>query len=340
VEEEQSRIDFVGINAQNGADLPVGERGIVIAPRMQISVPNGIYALASPPDPPPLSVIVPDATLSRIEVYQALMFWDRIATAMVPLPISGASLGAQLCDEDVTLFQSGRLQLVEFQFSGMIDNASFDGHSQSHYGQHSGLILESFRQAYAALKAREPGRWTIGTSASAIPNLVAESQTSGLAIKLTNAIPLVSEVSDLESYLRFLEDRRDERRRFMGTLTTLAGDAADSENPARVMEKMIGDISEACSDLARVAVERKLRITFGETEITFTLSPDIARAGSRFFTRAGAAGTFGLPPIWGGMMGAASSQFSVALGPSVRRFGEYDSPFSIVNKLRYPPAKT
>jgi hypothetical protein len=302
---------------------------------MEVGLARTPYSVLATPAAP--SVAWARVRRNRLEtstICHGLMFWDKMVVPVVPaLTMDG---GLEIGATERTLMAEGRLILSNYQFMGYIQTMHADPSGLMHHGPQAKPFAETRAAEFLRLSAADRGRWTIGGDDDVLTLLVSDTSQGGILFELTNSIPIVTSVKDIEQYLRFLEARSDEKRRLSNTLDMLANRIANGSDPAEELKTTSREIASACSDLCKVTGENHgFELSSGRVSFSFSAARFLDWAGKA--TLAG--DLLGLDDTATRMLGIAAgavSQIRIAPSASRKLNSQHAAIFSTVLKLQYP----
>jgi hypothetical protein len=311
-------------------------RGIVLGPTVDVTLSKSPYnVLVQPGYPEVDAVTVPDLIIPRTQIYHGLMFWEKLAVPVLWSTFAGA-VNVRYSEEDRVLLEEGKIVSPLFDFGGIeiIDSIIFDGLGVQLQGDHAYAVLRTQIEGFRALIEDAPGRWVVASNSEELPKLIGSQSQTGIALELVNCVPVVTEIDDIERYLRFLENRTTERRRLMGLIDAIAAEIEREQDVIGTLQRRKAEISSACSDVLRVTSEGPVRFTSGL--LRFNLDWNLGRLLTWPPLAEGLVGSFiDLRPL-PAIIGLLASQVRVRPGPLLDPDHPSNSPFATVVKLQYP----
>ena len=136
-------------------------------------------------------------------------------------------------------------------------------------GPENEIFIESHRHAYQNLTRLNPGQWTLSTEMADASIVILPTTCKGIAIELLRAVPMVTEVDDIDDFLKWREERSPERRRFVDSMNSLAVEIQYSENPLATLHSRLRAIEVVCNDLQKVTEEKGYGFTLGDISLNF-----------------------------------------------------------------------
>lgn len=171
------------------------------------------------------------------DLRSTLLYWDRIAfptSNIISIP------GGQNVDY---LASCGILQRRVYRFSG-------DGVQSLIAAQYTAL---------AELEDESPGSWSLGAGDnSLVINDGATYPDKGSILKLYNALPVPREDTPLAEILNFKQKRRPELLALRSHIDTLSAEIASKNDSVDELNRTLGDLDTACSNLYKVTQEYQL----------------------------------------------------------------------------------
>lgn len=227
---------------------PKGGRGIVLVP--------DFYEEGTSP------VVCTAAQLRADQVRFGLCFWDRIAWPNV-YPFSREA------DPDMDFLSSAGVLLRPE--ARLVPDLMSPGKG----------LAETYFRAYQDLEEKEPGRWSLSTTAEFdIKSFLGDRITPDRAISviLHRAIPIPTRDVMLHDLLDFKQKREPELLALRAELDECKRLITISTDRAEVFATQKDRIDAACTDLLRVSRERRMPVHISDMSMVFELNGSAAVA--------------------------------------------------------------
>ncbi|WP_425092611.1 DUF6236 family protein [Tropicimonas sp. S265A] len=214
-----------------------------------------------------------------------------------------------------------------------------DQFSSTHGGRHIKQIASLYTNSFTALNQRDQGRWSLGVPTPIWMKPV--SYGAGLAIdmQLVGALPLVTDIEDPYHWLRFRENRKDERQRILNELAEFKVSILRAENQKEAAAKAVASISTACHDLLRVTEEARFGYDWSTVSFRFDVEAGFTGAVRGFEMASEGLPGVGVAPeaaaILGGTIGLLRGGLKITGAPRSIRKLTSTAPFGSIIKLQY-----
>lgn len=267
----------------------------------------------------------------------AVTYFDRVVWAAPANPIFG-QLFAAPSELQRAFLELGAIETLPLILEGSVDNLSaFEAGIALDTG--ATIAFETGqRLTIEGLLARDGQGWTLGNAPfrSVVRN--PKKLKDGIVLRVLQGIPVVSEVKDPEAFLRWKEERSEQRRAVQIALTSLAERLQEEgATPDEILAEA-EKVRMTCEDLIRVSRERFPSIVFRPVEFSF--NADEAAKGARHGHFIGKL-LSGLSPEYQdlfefcGGIGGALRGLSIKGGPAFAQTLVEGSPWAAVIDLQY-----
>ena len=316
--------------------IPVGVRGVLIANKMNVAnYPFNVLRTPGLERPPKFEGM--SRRLSQESLLYYLTFWDRLVWPKIRIPMFGS---IQSSDDLIkTTRSAGILNEVIYDLDQFaLDEIQISDEVFRMKGAENEIFIDSHRHAYQNLTRLNPGQWTLSSELAEASVVVQPATCKGIAIELLNAVPIVTEVEDVDDFLKWREQRSVERRRFVETINSLAIEIQYSENPVATLNDRLESIRGVCDDLYRVTSEKGYSVSFSGVRMNFNPQnldrKNFLENGAKWSTLPGLMGLQKLA-IAAFAFGSVKSTISVTRDRGIDFSTPSLSPFAAIPKLQY-----
>ncbi len=320
-------------------ELGFGEYGIVLSNPLQAQRLNfdangrPFIDFDSPPAFAGLS------TLNQTSLIHAATFYDKLVWPVVANPFFSTGAIDKL---EAGLIDGGMLHIQSMTYTGFSSNVGSIGNRISISSDVGSTLVAHMGSTINALNSANRGKWTLSAESDDVVRAIEDDAAAGLACELINAVPIVSEINDVEDFQRWKEQRKAEIRRLhMSVRAIVSKIEANAQNAAEaeaVVRGLAAEVSNASSDLLRVTTEMagafkvlNLRFQFNSKD-AINRSLEWAGHGSTYSSFAGQS------PI-GATIGAIAglvSEIQISRCPGSILLGAPTFPYALIPKLQYP----
>lgn len=254
------------------------------------------------------------AILDPQELRTSLLYWDRL---LMPTK---------------NIVQVNGYKDLEYLIStGVLTEASYpiSGDIAKEMAKLPGKVLSS-------LEEQEPGVWSLGSGPNSIlVNTGFSDSGEGTLLTLKNALPTPGSGVPLSEILEFRQRRRPELLALRKHLDSLVDEISQSSDSEAELNTKLGQLDEACADLAKVCKEWGSPINLTNLKASFNFS--IAKAVSSAVATWTSCGEIGLSATSSAFAtGAAAIQSQIDFKPDInfRSIKRPRSPFKYVYEVQ------
>ncbi|MFC5768812.1 DUF6236 family protein [Thauera sinica] len=270
---------------------PKGGRGIMLVPDFHEDGTSSVLQTAS--------------QLNAEQVRFGLCFWERIAWPSI-YSLSSAN------DADMDFLSSAGVLLRPEAV--LVPNLKSPGKG----------LAETYFRAYQDLDAKEPGRWSLSTTAEwDIKFFLGEhiAPDRGITVSLHRAIPIPTRSVMLHDLLEFREKREAELLALRAELDNCKRLITSSTDRAETFATQRDRIDAACRDLLLVSRERKMPVRISDLSMSFEFN------GPAAVSATAAAAAFATNPNFNGLQALL-----ISMGLALPSFIKVTGTFGLKNK--------
>lgn len=244
--------------------LTADRRGIIVAPR--VVRPKLPYFVLREPVPPNIQEFSIERAVENSALSFASTYWDDLV-----LPVQRGIFFQSHSRGSKALWENGILRLVGYQTGGVILEMTNDQQGRFvQRGDPNQQLIDAHVQIASRLRCVSRGRWTLSNNVRELSSSAFAGQFPAIKFSLIGAIPIVSNITDWDKFLRWREDRSTERRRLLDELSRLSTELDKAENSGAFLSAIVSEIQKTSADISVVASERGFRVNLGSYDFTFS----------------------------------------------------------------------
>lgn len=276
--------------------LEKGKRGLVLFPPCSVSDDGAVFSN--------------DGDMSPVTLRKSVLFWDKLEIPSNNIVEIGFNT------TDVEYLQScGVVQRTRVEMFGSFDLMQ--------------ALVNSHKTVFAALDEATPRAWSTASEDNNVVFTNDEMEdTSGVMVKLYDALLVPDGNIPLEDVLEFRERRRDELLALRHHLDDVYLKIITSPDSALVELSEIERLDLAIANYSKAIKEKKFSLTSTTLQANFSLT----KAGVAALTASSIAGPLGLPLSSVAIAGIAAG-IDIRLGKGLKGNRSKDTPFQYINSL-------
>ena len=322
-------------NETGFASLGPNERGLVVAPKFDVKPIFDPLRMGYPAAQRQHHIIAKSLQIPRKSLIYGLTFCEKLVLPVVVLPAIGLQI-SRFTEFEIELIKAHKLECPTFPiYNADVEILEFGENStfRSSGGQNE-QILSAYLNVYYSLSEQCKGRWTLSSESHSLIDYISEEKRSGTIFRLINAIPIITDVDDVEKFLRWLEKTKTERRRFTQMIVGIADEIDYAGGAEPMINDKINEINEICKELIQVTSESGLpyKSTRIELDYNFDLGKFVNYGKIASFTASMFSGSISPFAFFAGGL---ASKISIEPGRALKRARFKNSPFASILKLQY-----